>query len=1157
MKHADYVALHVHTEYSLLDGAIKINELVRTAAEFRMPAVAITDHGNLFGAVEFYRAAVKEGLKPIIGCEVYVAPKGRLVKDKNTKSENAFHLVLLARDLNGYRNLVNLVSRAYLEGFYYKPRIDLDLLEQYSGGLIGLSSCMHGEIPYYLLQGDLDRAREAAIKYKHILGAGNFYLEVQDNGIKEQAEANRLLVELSKELHIPLVATNDCHYLHQSDARAHEILLCIQTGKTLNQSDRMRFETDQLYFKSPDEMKEAFREIPEAITNTIEIAERCNLEFKLGKYMLPRYTIQTGESPEEYLRMLVMEGLKRKVDDPPPENYLKRLEYELSVIFKMGFASYFLIVWDFINFARKKGIPVGPGRGSAAGSLVAYCLDITDIDPIKYNLLFERFLNPERISMPDIDVDFCKERRGEVIQYVEEKYGKDHVAQIITFGTMAARAVIRDVGRVLSIPYSKVDEIAKMVPAGPNVTIQKALEMEPELKKEYEKNEDIRELIDIAQRLEGLSRHASTHAAGVVISPTPLTDYAPLYKNPSEDTITTQFDMKSVESIGLLKFDFLGLKTLTVIERTLRYIKESGKKLDINRLPMDDPKTYRLLSSGRTTGVFQLESSGMREILVKMQPNRFEDLIALVALYRPGPLGSGMVDNFIKGKKGEIEIRYEIPQLKEILDETYGVILYQEQVMRIANQLAGFSMGQADVLRKAMGKKLVDKMAEMGEEFVKGAVKNGISEQKARKLFEMMSFFAEYGFNKSHSAAYAYLSYQTAYLKAHFPVEFLAANLSEEDKTEKIVLFINECKAMGIEVLPPDVNLSGRNFKVVNGAIRFGLDKIKGVGAAAVDEILRARESGRFQSIEDFLERIDSRRVNRKVLESLVKAGAFDSLVKASSPEHKRAMAMDMIESLLGRRSSGPSLFGDADDGVSPTGDIKPWSIDELLQFEKDSLGFYITGHPLSKYSRYLRLAGIISTDQIDDVADGTEVKIGGVISELSRKTTKDKGSSMAIFLLEDEKGFIECIAFPDIYQEHRALLKKNSMVLLRATLDKNEEKGNKLLVRDVMPLEEGIFSAESYRLELRIREDQVTKSTITVLKGILNRHPGTNPVYIRIQYPEHETLIVTDRSIELTTSVVDELTELFEDSFSLLPQGNGNGQNGIINGRRKTAYKN
>ncbi|RMG72997.1 MAG: DNA polymerase III subunit alpha [Nitrospirae bacterium] len=1146
MKHSEYVPLHLHTEYSLLDGAIKIKELVKRAAEFKMPAVAITDHGNLFGAIEFYRAAVKEGLKPIIGCEVYVAPKGRQVKDKNSKSENAFHLILLARDMNGYKNLVSLVSRAYLEGFYYKPRIDHDLLEQYSGGLIGLSSCMHGEVPYYLLQGDIDRARKAALQYKHILGAENFYLELQDNGLKDQRKANRMLLELSKELHIPVVATNDCHYLNRADARAHEILLCIQTGKTLNHTDRMRFETDQLYFKSPDEMKRAFSEVPEAIKNTIEIAERCNLEFKLGNYMLPRYSIETGQSPEEYLRELVLEGLKKKVGENPPEDYKKRIEYELSVIFKMGFASYFLIVWDFINFARKRGIPVGPGRGSAAGSLVAYCLDITDIDPIRYNLLFERFLNPERISMPDIDVDFCKDRRGEVIQYVEEKYGKDHVAQIITFGTMAARAVIRDVGRVLSIPYSRVDEIAKMVPAGPNITIQKALELEPELKKQYESDQTVRELIDIAQRLEGLSRHASTHAAGVVISPTPLTDYAPLYKNPSEDTVTTQFDMKSVEAIGLLKFDFLGLKTLTVIDRTLRYIGESGKSLDINKIPMDDEKTYRLLSEGRTTGVFQLESSGMREILIKMQPNRFEDLIALVALYRPGPLGSGMVDNFIKGKKGEIEVKYEIPELKDILDETYGVILYQEQVMRIANKLAGFSMGQADVLRKAMGKKLKDKMAEMGEEFVKGAVKRGIKEEKARKLFELMSFFGEYGFNKSHSAAYAYLSYQTAYLKAHYPVEFLAANLSEEDKTEKIVLFINECKSMGIEVLPPDVNLSGSNFKVVGGAIRFGLDAVKGVGPSAVEEILRAREDGPFKSIEDFLRRIDSSRVNRKVLESLVKAGAFDSLVEGNSTELKRAIAMDQIESQLGRKDPGPSLFGDMEgsDAAEPSGTIKPWEVDELLRYEKEALGFYITGHPLSKYSRYLKLTGVVSTSKIEDLRDGANIRIAGIITELKKKTTKEKGSQMAIFVLEDEEGFIECIAFPDIYSEFRPILQKNEMVILRATVDRNEEKGIKLLVREVTPLKEGLFSSTK-ALEIILPEERVEPGAVRAFRELISRYPGESPVYVRIRYQDHETLIGTNLSVSLCTSLVDELSEIIEDALLRLPQGNG--QNGII----------
>ncbi len=1155
MKHADYVPLHLHTEYSLLDGAIKITELVKKAAEFRMPAVAITDHGNLFGAIEFYRAAEKEGLKPIIGCEVYVAPKGRHIKDKNAKSENAFHLVLLAKDLNGYRNLVTLVSKAYLEGFYYKPRIDLDLLEQYSGGLIGLSSCMHGEVPYYLMQDDWDKAREAALRYKHILGPENFYLEVQANGLKDQEEANKRLYQLSKELHIPLVATNDCHYLNRSDARAHDILLCIQTGKTLRTEDRMRFETDQLYFKSPDEMMAAFKEIPEAVLNTRQIAERCNLKFTLGKYMLPKYRLEPGKTPEEYLRELVYEGLHRKVGPNAPEHYRERLEYELGVIFNMGFASYFLIVWDFINFARKRGIPVGPGRGSAAGSLVAYCLDITDIDPIKYNLLFERFLNPERISMPDIDVDFCKDRRGEVIQYVEEKYGKDHVAQIITFGTMAARAVIRDVGRVLEIPYSRVDEIAKMVPAGPNVTIQKALELEPSLKKAYDEDPEIKELLDIAQRLEGLSRHASTHAAGVVISPTPLTDYTPLYKNPSEDTITTQFDMKSVEAIGLLKFDFLGLKTLTVIERTLKYIKESGKDFDINHIPMDDEKTYQLLSAGRTTGVFQLESSGMREILIKMQPNRFEDLIALVALYRPGPLGSGMVDNFIKGKKGEIEVKYEIPQLKEILDETYGVILYQEQVMRIANKLAGFSMGQADVLRKAMGKKLKDKMAEMGEEFVKGAVKNGISEEKARRLFELMSFFGEYGFNKSHSAAYAYLAYQTAYLKAHFPVEFLAANLSEEDKTEKIVMFINECKAMGIDILPPDVNLSGSNFKVVSGAIRFGLDAVKGVGASAVEQILEARKEGPFKSIEDLLERVDSRKVNRKVLESLVKAGAFDSLVpEAETPELKRAIALKRIDNLLGRKQpAGPSLFGSSDgDGSGFEEEVTPWSIDELLSLEKEALGFYITGHPLKKYSRYLDIAGIVKTSNIENVKDGAEIRVAGIITSVKRKVTKDKSATMAILEIEDEEGFIECIAFPDIYSEHSALLKKNNMVVLRATVDKNEEKGNKLLIREVMPLEEGIFSSP-FRLELVFERERVKADFVSALKSLLTRYPGQCPVHVRILFPDYETIIATEMSVAPDMAFIDQLISLVgEGSFSLIPLSRQNSQNGIMSGKKR-----
>ncbi len=733
-QHSDFVPLHLHTEYSLLDGAIRIKELITQAVGFRMPAVAITDHGNLFGAVEFYRLATKAGIKPIIGCEVYIAPGSRFEKRLNSNTEEAsFHLILLAKDNNGYRNLVTLVTRAYTEGFYYKPRIDHDLLEQYSGGLIALTSCLKGEIPYYLQKGMVDKAREKALQYRHILGPENFYIEIQDNGIPEQEEVNKKLIELARDLHIGIVATNDCHYLRKDDARAHDILLCIQTGKTVNDQNRMRFSSESFYFKSPEEMKEAFRDIPEAILNTRAIAEKCNVEFSLGASLLPVYEVENGQSPEAILEKLAYEGLHNKMGQGPDETYRNRIRMELDVIRKMDYSSYFLIVWDFINYARKQGIPVGPGRGSAAGSLVSYCLGITDIDPVKYHLLFERFLNPERISMPDIDVDFCKDRRSEVIAYVAQKYGQDHVAQIITFGTMAAKAAIRDVGRALDIPYGEVDKIAKLVPNSLNITIEEAIKAEPQLKSLYDTEPKIKELLDVAIRLEGLSRHASTHAAGVVISPSPLTDYTPLYKNPSDGSIMTQFDMGSIEKIGLLKFDFLGLKTLTVINKTLKYIEGNGKEFSLKDISFDDDKTYELLSLGQTTGIFQLESAGMRDLLVKIGPNRFEDLIAIVALYRPGPMGSGMIDEFIKRKKGKIPVKYDLPQLKEILDETYGVILYQEQVMRIANKLANFSMGQADILRKAMGKKRPEEMEKQKETFIRGAIANGISEKKGDK----------------------------------------------------------------------------------------------------------------------------------------------------------------------------------------------------------------------------------------------------------------------------------------------------------------------------------------------------------------------------------------------------------------------------------------
>ncbi len=1135
MQHADYVPLHIHTEYSLLDGAIKIRELTEQAAAFRMPAAAITDHGNIFGAIEFYKAAVKAGIKPIIGCEVYVAPGSRL--DRKSSGENAFHLILLARDIDGYRNLVTLVSKAYLEGFYYKPRIDADLLEQYSGGLIGLSSCLQGEVPYYLSQGMTDRARETALRYKHILGPENFFLEIQDNGLELQHETNRKVHELSKDLNIPLVATNDCHYLRKEDARAHDILLCIQTGKTINARDRLRFETDQLYFKGPEEMKEAFREVPEAVLNTRLIAERCNLEFKLDGFLLPRFVVDDGGTPEDYLERLTREGLERKMPGAP-ETYHKRLDYELKMIRNMGFASYFLIVWDFINFARQRGVPVGPGRGSAAGSLVAYCLDITEIDPIRYNLLFERFLNPERISMPDIDVDFCKDRRQEVINYVVEKYGSDHVAQIITFGSMAARAAIRDVGRALDIPYAEVDRIAKLIPGGPHVTIEEAISTEPKIKDLYRTKPEIKELIDIARRLEGLSRHASTHAAGVVISPTPLTDYTPLYKSPSDETVTTQFDMKSIEAIGLLKFDFLGLKTLTVIEETLRYLEETGKAVDIKNIPFDDRKTFDLLSSGQTTGVFQVESSGMKEILVKMQPNRFEDLIALVALYRPGPIGSGMIDDFISRKKGLTKTEYELPQLKEILDETYGVILYQEQVMRIANKLAGFSMGQADVLRKAMGKKDRDKMDKLLEEFVRGATERGIAEPKARKIFDLMAFFAEYGFNKSHSAAYAYLSYQTAYLKAHYPVEFMAANLSLEDSTDKIVRLINECRTMGIEILPPDINLSKSRFTVVGNSIRFGLDAVKGVGEAAVEQILTAREQGPFGSVADLIERVTTRKVNRKVMDSLVKAGALDSLIieedfspgRGDRPAERppihlvRAIAMERTGRLMEGRNN-LSLFGQQSFLGGGGEEVEPWSEEELLKAEKEALGFYVTGHPINRHRRLLKLLGVSKTSRLEGMSDSAEVTISGIVNTLKKTLTKGKSETMAVYTVEDDEGTVECIAFPETYRKYSDLLVKNNLVIVRGTIDKSE-KGIKVLTRELTTPEDA-FLSQQFRLEVSLDAEDLDETVLKKMKGLLEGNAGDCPFYVRLRQEDYETTILAEQKIRAGFDIVETLETL------------------------------
>ena len=1109
--HADYVSLHLHTEYSLLDGAIRIKDLVARAKELRMPAIAMTDHGNLFGAVEFYRQCTQAGIKPIIGCETYVAPRSRLEKGGSQDDEySSFHLLLLARDDAGYRNLLALVSKAYLEGFYYKPRIDMDLLEQYSGGLIGLSACLKGEVPYYLQKGMYDKARERALAYKHILGPENFFFEIQANGLPEQAEVNKQLIELGRELHIGVVATNDCHYLKKEDAKAHEVLLCIQTGKTLKDSSRMKFSTSEFYLKSPQEMIETFKDVPEAIRNSVVIAGRCNVELH-HKNLLPQFSPENNEDTTSYLSRLAHEGLERKIGRDAPQQYQERLTSELNMINKMGFTSYFLIVWDFIRHAKSQGIPVGPGRGSAAGSLVSYCLDITEIDPLKYNLLFERFLNPERISMPDIDVDFCQDRRQEVISYVSKKYGDDHVAQIITFGTMAAKAAIRDVGRAMDIPYAEVDRIAKLVPNQPKITIEEAMKMEPQLKEAYDTEEGVKELLNVAMRLEGLNRHASTHAAGVVISPEPLTNYAPLYRNPSDESIVTQFEMKALEKVGLLKFDFLGLKTLTVIEKTLGYIKQGKSSLNLDTIPLDDKPTYDLLSSGQTAGVFQLESEGMRDILVRMQPNRFEDLIALVALYRPGPMQ--WIDDFIKRKKGETKVTYLMPQLKEILDETYGIILYQEQVMLIANKIANFSMGQADILRKAMGKKNAEEMEKQKEVFLKGAVANGITEKKAGRLFDVMAPFALYGFNKSHSAAYAFIAYQTAYLKAHYPVEFMAATLTlDMSDSDKVVKSINECRKMKIEMLPPDINLSGREFKVIGNSIRFGLEAVKGVGGAAIESVLEVREAdGPFTSIADFMKRVDARKVNKKVLEGLVKAGAFDSLGIS------RAAAMGAVaDSLNGggkssRNVDQVSMFGD--DSALPEPASAEWDESELLRNEKEALGFYITGHPLTKYDTVLSRLKAKKTAELEHAPDKAEVLIGGILRTVRKKNVKSSGELMAYLTLEDDEGSIEVIVFSSLYKTAYERLTKDAVVLIKGSIDK-DEKGVRLRALEISNLEQAGRKSVT-RMEVSLQETQESTESLQTIRSLVMEYPGDCQLYLRIRSKQSQTLIATGISIK------------------------------------------
>ncbi|MFO7667995.1 MAG: DNA polymerase III subunit alpha [Desulfobacterales bacterium] len=1115
-----FVHLHVHTQYSLLDGAIRINHLLDRVRDFRMDSVAITDHGSMFGALEFYLKAIEADIKPIIGCECYLAP--RKLTDKTPQDNRGLsHLVLLAENNEGYANLCKLVSIAHLKGFYYKPRIDKEVISRYSKGIIALSACLHGEIPTLIGEGKSVEADEAARRYIDLFGEDNFFLELQNNGLAAQKKINEALIDMSRRLSIPLVASNDCHYLEKEDARAHELLLCIQTGKTIKDPSHFKFETDQLYFKSGEEMASYFASTPDAVENTVNIARRCNLEMDFHSYHFPRFNTSPGQTEEELLGIRVKEGfektlIKIKTKNPAVDEkiYRERLEHEMNVLTSMGFSGYFLIVADFIQYAKENNIPVGPGRGSAAGSLVAYSLGITDLDPIEHGLIFERFLNPARKSMPDIDVDFCINGREKVLKYVVDKYGEDRVAQITTFGSMKPRAVIRDVGRALDIPLREVDEIAKLVPEVVKISLDDALKQEPRIEELAENRPDIAELISICRTLEGLPRHASTHAAGVVIADKPLEEYLPLYRGKNGEFVT-QFDMKRVEKIGLVKFDFLGLRNLTVIEKALSIISGLGQTPpDIENLRLDDEQTYRLLSAGDTTGVFQLESKGMKDLLKRVMPENFEDITALVALYRPGPIESGMIDDYVERKHGRKSVEYSVPQLEPILKETYGVIVYQEQVMKIASVLAGYSMAEADDLRKAMGKKIPEIMASHRERFVKGATTNGVLQEESDRLFSLIDKFGGYGFNKSHSAAYALIAYRTAYLKAHYPVEFMASLLtSEMNSTDSVVKYIAECGSQGIQILPPDINESEREFSVSGQKIRFGLVAVKNVGEGAIEAVIEARKEKKFSSIFDFCERVDLKKVNKRVIESLIKCGAFDSTGDYRS--RMTAVLDDAVEygQRVQREKNSPQigLFGaPKENEIHPDIPLMPeideWDEKELLAFEKEYLGFYITGHPLSKYEELL--ARYTNTDSlsIKDMKDGEIARFGGIIVS-SRIIRTRKGDSMAYVVTEDMNGTIETTVFPSVYASVNSLLAGENPVIVQGKVQK-DEKSLKVLADTIVPFEK---AEETWTDEVHFNIDirKSDRDSLIKLKSIFMKYPGSSPGFIHLKDPGKTDVIV------------------------------------------------
>ncbi|MGA8222107.1 MAG: DNA polymerase III subunit alpha [Candidatus Acidiferrales bacterium] len=1151
MASPNFVHLHLHTDYSLLDGACEIGELTAEAARRGMPAVAVTDHGNLFAAANFYHQATTHGVKPIIGCEVYVAPDNH--KNRGTDAERSNHLVLLAENEEGYRNLIQLVSTGFLDGFYYKPRVDHELLARHSKGLIALSACLRGEVADALLADKYDQARTNAYRLRDIFGKGNFFLEVQDQGLEVEQRINRELVRLSRDTGIPLVATNDTHYLTRADSHAQEVLLCIQTGKTMSDTSRMKFATDQFYFKTAVEMAEVFRELPDALDRTLSIAERCNVKIQRVSNPFPEFKVPEGHTADSYFEKVAREGfqsravvlerlakeghLRRTIAD-----YERRLSDEIAMIQKMRFAGYFLIVWDFIHYARAQGVPVGPGRGSAAGSLVSYALQITDVDPLQYDLLFERFLNPERISMPDIDIDFCMRRRGEVIDYVRQKYGEKSVAQIITFGTMAAKAVLKDAGRALDMPYGEVDKIAKLVPLTLNIELEDALKQSPQLDALRKSDERVKELIEVALRLEGLARHASTHAAGVVISPRPLTEIVPLYKS-NKDEISTQYDMNALERIGLLKMDFLGLTTLTVLDDAVRLIKQNRNlEIDLSTLPLDDAPTYAPFARGDTTGIFQFESHGMRDILRRYQPTRLEDLTALNALYRPGPIQGGMIDDFIARKHGKKKVTYDLPELEEILSETWGVILYQEQVMQIANRLAGFSLGDADLLRRAMGKKKHDEMAAQREKFLAGCLARKVPAKKAERIFDLMAEFAGYGFNKSHSCAYALLAYQTAYLKTHYPVEFMAAMLSSETgNTEKVVKYINEARGMGITVLPPDVNSSDLNFTPVGDSIRFGLAAIKNVGENTVKGILQARETlGRFTSIFEFCESVDSRLLNKRVLESLVRAGAMDGL-GAHRAQMMAAVdrSLDRAQKMQRARESGQhGLFGGGSSSPAPPPEVLPdveeWPEHEVLAAEYSTLGFYISGHPLDKYAGRLKDLTAVELSTVEGRRNGEEIVVAGIIVQ-TRAMRSRRGARWAILTLQDRTGVIDALVFPEAFQKLEPLLKAATPLLVKARVAV-EDVGTRLIVSDARVLDQ-VADRPPSLLRVRVGLHALDTGALDRLHELFSSRPGRCRVAFELVNADGtEATLDAGSSVRADSELVERVREICgNDSVAVL----------------------